>query len=121
LIRIVQRAKRLRPFLALKRVKKPFRIWSLIAAFLRHAKALVGFSINDIVGVDRLKRPIPAYTMLLALLVGVAGGAYLSAAMTRGLFLSQPNMPDFALAVTPSLTVVPGSLAHLHCNRIESV
>ena len=61
-----------------------------------------------------LKRPLPAYTLLLVLAVGMAGGVYMSLALTQGAFQTRPGAPDFLIAtIPPTITAHPGSLAAL--------
>jgi hypothetical protein len=84
----------------------------LIAALFRPARALAGFSTNGSVKINQLKKPIPVYTLLLVLLIGVAGGAYASSALIHGTLNTNSNAPDFSVAITPpSLTLNPGSVA----------
>ncbi|HEV2119188.1 MAG TPA: hypothetical protein VGS11_03630 [Candidatus Bathyarchaeia archaeon] len=112
IIRIVRRAKRLRLVLTLKRIQRPFALWPLIAALARPFRALVRFGKSGAVKVDQLKRPIPVYTLLLVLLIGIAGGAYASSSLIHGASYAGPNAPDFSVALTPpSLTLSRGSVA----------
>jgi hypothetical protein len=61
---------------------------------------------------DQLRKPIPVYTLLLVLLVGIAGGAYASSALIHGTPDAGSNPPDFSVALSPpSLTLNPGSVA----------
>jgi len=96
----------------LKKIRKPFAVWPLIAALIRPARALAGLSRNGTIKIDRLKKPIPVYTLFFVLLIGVAGGAYASSALIHGTLSADSNAPDFTVALTPaSLTVNPGSVA----------
>src|SRR6267378_6785891 len=111
IVRIVQRARRLRLVLALKRIRRPFALWPLIAAFIRPGRALVRLSKTSSIKVDQLRRPIPVYTLLLVLLIGIAGGAYASSALIHGTPNTDSNAPDFSVALSPpSLTLTPGSV-----------
>jgi hypothetical protein len=61
---------------------------------------------------DQLRKPIPVYTLLLVLLIGIAGGAYASSALIHGTLDTGSNSPDFSVALSPpSLTLSPGSVA----------
>ena len=112
IIRMVRRAKRLRLVLTLKRIRRPFALWPLIAAIVQPGKALLRFGKSGAVNVDKLKRPIPVYTLLLVLLIGVIGGAYASSSLIQGTLNTGPNAPDFTIGLTPpSLTLSRGSLA----------
>jgi serine protease AprX len=114
IIRIVRRAKRLALVQTLKRIRKPFAVWPLIAALIRPARALASLSKNGTIKIDQLKKPIPVYTLLLVLLIGVAVGAYASSALIHGTLSADSNAPDFSVALTPpSLTLNPGSIATL--------
>ncbi|OLD13771.1 MAG: hypothetical protein AUI97_03395 [Crenarchaeota archaeon 13_1_40CM_3_52_17] len=112
IIRILQRAKRIRLLQALKKIQRPFALWPLIKALMKPGRALVRFSKGGTIRVDQLKRPIPIYTLLLVLLVGIAGGAYASSSLIHGAINTGSNMPDFSIAITPpSVTLSPGSVA----------
>ena len=112
IIRIIQRAKRTLPVRTLKKIRNPFALWPLIVALTRPARALARLGKGGTVGVDQLKRPIPVYTLLLVLLVGIAGGAYASSSLIHGTLNTGSNAPDFSIALTPpSVTLSPGSVA----------
>ena len=112
IFRIVQRARLLRLVLALKRIQRPFALWPLIAALLKPGRALVNLSKTSTVKIDQLRRPIPVYSLLLVLLIGVAGGAYASSALIHGTLNTGWNAPDFSVGLSPpSLTLTPGSVA----------
>ena len=111
-MRIIQKAKRSGLVLALKRIRKPFPLWPLIAALIRPSRALVRLSKTSTIKIDQLRRPIPIYTLLLVLLIGIAGGAYASSALIHGTPNTGPNAPDFSVSLSPpSLTLSPGSVA----------
>jgi hypothetical protein len=96
----------------LKRIRKPFAIWPFFAPLVRLARVSLGFTRSGPLRLDSFKRPLPAYTLLLVLFVGIAGGAYASLALTQGIFLSKPNPPDFSIGIAPSSSsTYPGSLA----------
>ena len=112
IVRIARRARRNRLVVTLKRIRKPFAIWSLFAPLVRLGRVSLGFTHSGPLKLDSLKRPMPAYALLLVLLVGVASGAYASLALTQGFFPLKPNPPDFSMAIVPpSLSAYPGSLA----------
>lgn len=112
ILRIIQRAKRIRLVQTLRKIQKPFALWPMIVALIRPGRILVRFSKSGTVRVDQLKRPIPVYTLLLVLLIGVAGGAYASSLLIHGTLSTGSNTPDFSIALTPSsVTLTPGSIA----------
>ena len=112
IIRIARRAKRSGLVRTLKRVRKPFALWPFISALFRPARALAGLSKNGTIKIDQLKRPIPVYTLILILLIGIAGGAYASSALIHGTLNTGSGAPDFSVGlVPPSLSLNPGSIA----------
>jgi hypothetical protein len=111
-MRFVQKAKRWRLVLALRKIQKPFPLWPLIAALIRPGRVMVRLSRTGTIRIDRLRRPIPIYTLLLVLLIGMAGGAYASSALIHGAPNTGPTAPDFSVSLSPSsLTLSPGSVA----------
>ena len=97
--------------MTLKRIRKPFAIWPLFAPLVRLGRVSLGFTRSGPLKLDSFKRPMPAYTLLLVLFVGMAGGAYASLALTQGVFPSKPNPPDFSIGMVPSSSATyPGSL-----------
>jgi len=112
IVRIVRRARRNRLVVTLKRIRKPFAIWPFLAPLVRLARVSLGFTQSGPLRLDSFKRPMPAYTLLLVLFVGIAGGAYASLALTQGVFPSKPNPPDYSIGIVPpSSAAYPGSLA----------
>jgi len=112
IVRIIQRAKRIRLVRTLRKIQRPFALWPLIVALTRPARVLGGFGKGGAFGANQLKRPIPVYTLLLVLLVGMAGGAYASSSLIHGDLNTGSNTPDFSIALTPgSVTLSPGSVA----------
>ena len=112
MIRIARRLNRSKLVRTLKRIRKPFALWPLIVALIRPGRALVRFGKSGTARVDQLKRPIPVYTLLMVLLIGIAGGAYATSTLIHGTLNTGSGAPDFSVGLAPpSLTVNPGSIA----------
>jgi len=101
---MVRRAGRLRPVQVLRRLKKPFAIWPVIAwfarPFRRHSKQASGSSLSP-----RLRKPLPAWSLLIVLLLGVGLGYYGSTLLSQ-VEGTGTSIPDFYIAVTPASAIV---------------
>jgi len=110
--RIIPRPLRLRMVRALKSLQKPFRLWPIIAAFTRPFRTVMHRGFGQARLTPRLKKPLPAWSLLIMLLLGASIGFYASTIFSEVSGIGQSTSPDFTLGTNPaSITTPQGSLA----------
>ena len=94
----------------LKKLRKPFALWPIIRAFARPFRTRA--TLDRGLVASSLKKQMPSWSLLIILLVGVAAGFYISAAMSQVVGSGQSNSPDFSISATPtSSPIIQGGLA----------
>ncbi len=96
----------------LKSIRKPFALWPVIAAFARPFRTLARHGSGRVLLAPNLKRPLPAWSVLIMLLLGAVVGFYASTIFNEVAGIGQSATPDFTLGTNPvSVTAPQGSLA----------
>ncbi|HVH15890.1 MAG TPA: hypothetical protein VNA15_09265 [Candidatus Angelobacter sp.] len=96
----------------LKSLRKPFALWPIIAIFVRPFRTLAHHGLGHTQLTPSLKRPLPAWSLLLTLLLGAGLGFYASTIFGEVAGIGQSTAPDFTLGTNPaSLSTAQGSLA----------
>ncbi|OLD04291.1 MAG: hypothetical protein AUJ07_04465 [Crenarchaeota archaeon 13_1_40CM_3_53_5] len=97
----------------MKTLRKPSPLWPIVAAFagpFRTPRQGIGHPQLT----PRLKRPLPAWSLLMMLLLGAGVGFYASTIFSEVAGIGGPTTPDFTLATNPvSMTTPQGSLASI--------
>src|SRR5205809_7841032 len=76
--RIIPRTFRIRLVRVLKSLRKPFALWPFIVAFARPFCTVARHGPGQVQLAPKLKRPLPAWTLLIMLLLGAGVGFYAS-------------------------------------------
>ena len=112
--RIIPRVFRARLVRVLKKLRKPFPLWPIIAAFARPFRRLAHRGLGHPQFTPRLRRPFPAWSLLITLLLGAGVGFYASTIFSEVAGIGGPTTPDFAIGTNPvSMTTPQGSLASI--------
>jgi hypothetical protein len=112
--RIIPKILKIRLVRVLKSLRKPFALWPVIAAFARPFKSLAQHGLTGRQFSPRLRRPLPAWSLLVMLLFGAGLGFYASTIFSEVAGTGQSTAPDFTLGTNPvSITASQGSLASL--------
>jgi len=112
--RIIPRPLRLRMVRALKSLQKPFALWPIIVGFTRPFRTVVHHGLGQVQLTQRLRKPLPAWSLLIMLLLGASIGFYAPTIFSDVSGLGQSTSPDFTIATNPaSITTPQGSLASL--------
>ena len=112
--RILHKTRNLPLVRALKRLQKPFALWPIIRAFTGPFRSLAHHGLGQVQLIPRLRRPLPAWSLLIMLLLGAAAGFYSSTIISRVAGIGQSTAPDFTLGTNPaSINAPQGSLASL--------
>src|SRR5437879_9377248 len=110
--RIFPRTFRMRLVRVLKSLRKPFALWPVIAAFARPLRTLARHGSGRVLLAPNLKRPLPAWSLLIVLLLGAGVGFYASTIFNEVAGIGQSTTPDFTLGTNPvSVTAPQGSLS----------
>jgi hypothetical protein len=110
--RIVLKVFRMRLVRALKTLRKPFPLWPIIAAFARPFRTLAHQGLGHTQLTPKLRRSLPAWSLLMLLLLGVGVGFYASTIFSEVAGIGGPTTPDFTIGTNPvSMTAPQGSLA----------
>lgn len=105
---------RIRLVRVLKRLRKPFPLWPVIVAVARPFRALAHQGLGHPQLTPRLKRPLPAWSLLIMLLLGAGVGFYASTVFSEVAGIGGPTTPDFTIATNPvSMTAPQGSLSSI--------
>ncbi len=108
--RIFPKTLRIRLVRVLKSLKKPFPLWPIIARFARPFRKLTRRNLGHVQLTPRLRTPLPAWSLLIMLLLGTGIGFYASTIFSE-VAGGQLTAPDFTLATNPaSITTPQGSL-----------
>jgi hypothetical protein len=112
--RIIPRIIRLRLVRVLKTIRKPFPLWPILAAFARPIRTLAHHGLGHPQLTPKLRRPLPAWSLLMMLLLGAGVGFYASTIFSEVAGIGGPTTPDFTIGTNPvSMTVPQGSLASI--------
>jgi hypothetical protein len=110
--RIIPRTIRLRLVRVLKTLRKPFLLWPIIAAFARPFRTLAHEGLGHPQLTPKLRRSLPAWSLLMMLLLGAGVGFYASTIFSEVAGIGGPTTPDFTIGTNPvSMTASQGSLA----------
>jgi len=110
--RLIPKTFRIRIVRVLKSLQKPFALWPVIAVFARPFRTLVLQGPRRAQFAPKLKKPLPAWSLLVVLLLGAGVGFYASTIFSEVAGIGQPTTPDFTLATNPvSMTAPQGSLS----------
>src|SRR5438132_9828215 len=101
--RILPRTFRIRLVRVLKSLRKPFALWPLIAAFARPFRTVARHGSGRVQLAPKLKRPMPAWSLLIVLLVGAGVGFYASTIFSEVAGIGQSTAPDFTIGTNLSL------------------
>jgi len=112
--RIIPRIFRIRLVRVLKTLRKPFPLWPIIAAFARPFRTLAHPGLGHPQLTPKLRRSLPAWSLLIMLLLGVGVGFYASTILSEVAGIGGPTTPDFTIGTNPvSMTAPQGSLASI--------
>src|SRR5216684_6610929 len=112
--RIIPRIFRIRLVRILKTLRKPFPLWPIIAAFARPFRTLAHHGLGDPQLRPKLRRSLPAWSLLIMLLLGAGVGFYASTIFSEVAGIGGPTNPDFTIGTNPvSMTTPQGSLASI--------
>lgn len=112
--RIIPRILRLRLVRVLKTLRKPFPLWPVIAAFARPFRKLARQGLTYPRLTPRLRSPLPAWSLLMMLLLGAGVGFYASTIFNEVAGIGGPTTPDFTIGTNPvSMTAPQGSFASI--------
>ena len=118
--RILPETLRIRLVRVLKSLQKPFPLWPIILAFARPFRTPSHHSLGHVQLTPRLKRPLPAWSLLIMLLLGAGIGFYSSTIFNEVAGIGQSTAPDFTLATNPvSITTPQGSLTSFTVSLIS--
>jgi len=110
--RIIPRIFRIRLVRVLKTLRKPFPLWPILAAFARPFRTLAHHGLGHPQLTPKLKRSLPAWSLLMMLLLGAGVGFYASTIFIEVAGIGGSTTPDFTIATNPvSMTAPQGSLA----------
>lgn len=110
--RIIPRPLRTRLVQVLKSLQKPFALYPIVIAFARPFRTMLHHGLGHAQLTPRLKKPLPAWSLLIMLLLGASIGLYASTILSEVAGIGQPTSPDFTIATNPaSMTAPQGSLA----------
>lgn len=110
--RIIQKSRKTRIVRVLKDLRKPFALWPIITAFAKPFRTRNLHTLGRLQLVPGLKKPLPAWSLLIILLLGAGIGFYASAKFSQVAGFGQSTAPDFTLGANPaSITAPQSSLA----------
>jgi len=99
--RIIPRIFRIQLVRVLKRLRKPFQLWPILAAFARPIRTLTRQRLGHPQLAPTLRRPLPAWPLLMMMLLGAGVGFYASTIFSEVAGIGGPTTPDFTLATNP--------------------
>jgi hypothetical protein len=81
-------------------------------SFTRASSFWLSYEPGRVRGAARLKKPVPAWLLILVLVLGVAAGFFASTMLNLAAESRQPLAPNFSIAITPpSMIVTQGNLS----------
>ncbi|HYU55005.1 MAG TPA: hypothetical protein VEL71_02175 [Candidatus Dormibacteraeota bacterium] len=110
--RIIPRTFSIRLVRVLKSLRKPFALWPFIAAFARPFRTVARHGSGRVQLAPKLKRPLPAWSLVIMLLLGAGVGFYASTIFSEVAGIGQSTAPDFTLGTNPvAMITSQGGLA----------
>ena len=86
----------------LKSLRKPFALWPFIAAFARPFRTVARHGQGRVQLAPKLKRPLPAWSLLIMLLLGAGVGFYASTIFSEVAGIGQSAAPTLRSGQIPS-------------------
>ncbi len=105
--RIARQIRRTRLVRVLKKPKRPFALWPLIAAFARPFRGKTRDGGLHTIIRSKLRRQVPAWTLVVLLIVGAGVGFYASTILGAVGGTGGSGAPDFTLGANPGSMSVP--------------
>lgn len=104
---IIKRTLGARAVRVLKRLRKPFALWPIVAVFARPFRMLAVPGRTSMLFIPRLRKPLPAWSLLLMLLLGAGVGFYASTVFNQVAGTGESTAPDFAIGANPASMSMP--------------